>query len=88
MDLFLTMSWVDTEDFSHSFSEPLIISEPEKLSKIWLPDLYFQNAIKADTPTVTQPNKALYIARNGTLSYMLRYNNQVILTRIIFCSMA
>uniref|UniRef100_A0A914VZS1 Uncharacterized protein n=1 Tax=Plectus sambesii TaxID=2011161 RepID=A0A914VZS1_9BILA len=71
MDIYLHLSWQD-DRLIHSDPEPKVINDMLSIRNIWLPDLYFANAKRAQFQTVTVPNFVAYIESDGTVAYSTR----------------
>ncbi|KAE9549547.1 hypothetical protein FO519_007247 [Halicephalobus sp. NKZ332] len=74
VDIYLYMSWQDKSlaHFENGRDETWIINDDAHRKKIWVPDIYFANARKAQLQDVTVPNFNMYIHSNGTIAYSLR----------------
>lgn len=72
MDVYLRLSWTDVRLVSNE-SKPRHINQLEQLNKIWVPDIYFGNARKADFQTVTVPNFGAVIYKDGIVALSRRY---------------
>uniref|UniRef100_A0AC34QIR2 Uncharacterized protein n=1 Tax=Panagrolaimus sp. JU765 TaxID=591449 RepID=A0AC34QIR2_9BILA len=70
VDIYLYMSWRD-KTLSHP-GDAWIINDDVHRKRIWVPDIYFANARKAELQDVTVPNFNLYVYSNGTIAYSLR----------------
>jgi gamma-aminobutyric acid receptor subunit theta len=72
LDIYLSLNWKDPSR-RHEGPGLHLVNDANVLKELWLPDLYFANAMDASFQVVTIPNFALYIDRDGTISYSSRF---------------
>ena len=65
------MIWKDPR-LADPHEEKMSLASSE-FEKLWVPDLFFQNAITEKFHDVTLPNRLLYLDPDGTITYSQRY---------------
>ncbi|CAJ0583324.1 unnamed protein product, partial [Mesorhabditis spiculigera] len=63
VDMYAYMSWNDWR-LRHNFPDYVMVNDDAIRQQLWLPDLYFANAIKSKVHDVTVPNFSLFIDRD------------------------
>uniref|UniRef100_A0A914UXY7 Uncharacterized protein n=1 Tax=Plectus sambesii TaxID=2011161 RepID=A0A914UXY7_9BILA len=80
VDMYFRVAWKDERHKWQSrplgaanVNELQVLQDPNKISTIWKPDLYFKNAKSSQTQYIMTPNFAMYIDKmTGILSYSTR----------------
>jgi hypothetical protein len=80
VDMYFRAAWRDerlkwqSRPLGVDVSELQVLQDPNKISTIWKPDLYFKNAKSSQTQDIMSPNFAMYIDKlTGIISYSSRY---------------
>ncbi|CAJ0933590.1 unnamed protein product, partial [Mesorhabditis belari] len=76
VDMYAYMSWTDWR-LRHNFPDYVLVNDDNIRQQMWLPDLYFANAIKSKAHDVTVPNFNMFIANDGTVAYSCRFTMQI-----------
>lgn len=73
VDLFLRQYWVDPRlTYKHSEIEKLELGT-KMMDYVWVPDTFFVNEKDASFHVVTVPNKLMFLHRDGSIFYSLRF---------------
>lgn len=73
MSFFIRQRWHDHRlAFRGRFDFPKIELDTRVMSNVWVPDLYIKNEKKANTHSVTVPNKLMHIYPDGLVVYSMR----------------
>eukprot|EP00794_Sanderia_malayensis_P020509 gene20509-22527_t len=72
VDFYMKILWNDYR-LRHNLTKQINL-QANDCEKIWSPDIFFPNALKADAPKVSKPNQYARIKNNGDVEYSRRIN--------------
>ncbi|XP_061163856.1 glycine receptor subunit alpha-2-like isoform X2 [Saccostrea echinata] len=73
MSFFIRQRWYDNRlAYRGLLDIPKVELDTRVMSNVWVPDLYIKNEKKANTHTVTVPNKLMHIYPDGLVVYSMR----------------
>ncbi len=76
LDFTLTQEWTDSRLNTSSFNTDYLVLDEELISKLWTPDIVFQNAFSVEVVEMNQNSDFMVIDRNKCVTHSIRmYGN-------------